>query len=117
MTADELRMLDVEVHRKVFGRCVELCEDDDHFPLCVRWYDCSDMTSLKLVPPYSTDIAAAWRIVEKLRSSGIYLHVGYNWCDVYEGKYGSEIQTFGTGVLTSAPLAICTAALKAVDKG
>jgi len=62
----------------------------------------------------STDIAAAWGVVEKMRDRGCYVAVQNchspetEWCaiiaddeDSYEGK-------------GSAPIAICLAALKAV---
>jgi hypothetical protein len=66
------------------------------------------------VPKYSTDIAAAWEVVEKLRDQfegvvvdGIKLPGAPAWqCIVMNESEKGEAQT--------APLAICRAALKAV---
>ncbi len=72
------------------------------------------------IPPYSTDINAAWKVVEKLREDGLYLTMnadafsaGYPqfnpgsgwWCSF---KYSALAET--------APLAICRAALLARGK-
>lgn len=63
--------------------------------------------------PYSTDIAAAWEVVEKLNVSGYRM-------EFVLGSQGDAYATFITGacrfraVSGSAPKAICLAALKAV---
>lgn len=118
MTSDELQKLDVEIHRKVFGKRVELCENHDHWPLCVpgKWYDCSDLTRPKPVPNYSTDIAAAFVVFEELARRT----VREPWCSentcidtrrrewhvVFGGRFEAVEET--------APLAICKAAIRLV---
>jgi hypothetical protein len=69
----------------------------------------------KLPRQYSTDIAAAWEVVEKLQKEWIVIINGYQdkW-DVevnMSGKYVSEVYE---SALT-APHAICLAALEAVS--
>lgn len=68
------------------------------------------------LPHYSTDIAAAWKVVEKFsfdlkdwNGCGEEDYRGYT-CKLYDGRTQVE-ETADT-----APLAICLAALKAVEK-
>ncbi len=74
------------------------------------------------IPGYSTDIAAAWEVVEKLREDGWSFHVddvGFN--DATEGQWRvmfTEATTGNKHVFAdgqTAPHAICLAALEAVD--
>ena len=67
----------------------------------------------KYHPRYSTDIAAAWEVVEAL------IGLGYaNWTmDFARGGYTLYAESGGSrgeGASTTAPHAICLAALKAV---
>lgn len=65
---------------------------------------------------YTTDIAAAWRVVEKLRAQGVYLDVRSE-----SAAYGvsgfdrSKNQIIASHRTPTAPLAICRAALAAVE--
>ena len=64
--------------------------------------------------PYSTDIAAAWRIVEKMAATHA-LSIDYD--PVYPDEWTCWMQGAGDSVspsAESAPLAICLAALQAV---
>ena len=74
---------------------------------CGRWHP-------GLIPHYSTRIADAWLVVEKLRADGFRWAIGSerNEWDIYleDRKMGS-----GEGHAKTAPLAICLAALKAVE--
>jgi len=63
------------------------------------------------VPPYSTDIAAAWDVVEKLKgdegvalNSGDFPDYGEGWHCMFDYPHSAYADT--------APLAICLAALK-----
>lgn len=69
---------------------------------------------MSAVPPYSTDIKAAWEVIEKIagdKKRGIaYLSLhGYEgrgfFCSLGKGDAGGD----------TAPLAICLAALKAIE--
>jgi hypothetical protein len=61
------------------------------------------------VPDYSTDIAAAWLVVEALLARGIYVCVEYA-----SGRWNCWAGTVNVHAET-APLAICLAALKATE--
>ena len=72
----------------------------------------------RIVPPYSTDMSAAWEVVEKLRLLGY--RGGIDWArpdSEYECYFGaspipiSERQSFKE---ETAPRAICLAALKVI---
>ncbi len=78
-----------------------------------------DMRHTRPVPEHSTDIAAAWDVVEKLISKGLFPGVGYDeetwevWIfldEPIEGQMGSHIKSRDP----NEKLAICRAALKAV---
>lgn len=77
----------------------------------------------KPIPAYSEDIAAAWLVVEKIESLGYYVEVGLcnakygsmkrAWCHVAD--YGEDGRFVGEAYEDTAPMAICLAALKAVE--
>ena len=60
-------------------------------------------------PPYSTDPAAAWQVVEKMTADGAHL---FAMSRDRDGRYFVEIEYHGVYADT-APLAICRAALRA----
>lgn len=71
------------------------------------------------VPHYSTDISAAWEVVEKINSSKNKWTLNSLRCDPNDGKWQfGDIDRDGSiwpdDKYDSAPLAICLAALKAV---
>ena len=76
-------------------------------PPCDRWY---------CLPPYSIDIAAAWQVVEHLRTK---LDIDSEVVIVvYQGSYNCQFERdVAARVIAvnadTAPLAICKAALKA----
>lgn len=99
--------LDAAVAEHVMGRVV----DPPRFP--------NDRTRILrddagcvdgLVPPFSTDIAAAWKVVEALTN-----HPGYEFWFTLEQMYEQWIASFVFGdpgaKADTAPLAICRAAL------
>mgnify|MGYP001243213261 CR=1 FL=1 len=68
------------------------------------------------VPAYSTDISAAWLVVEKLQEQGVRVDILSDWhghrtCRVARK---SEILYDALDWSDTAPLAICRAALRAV---
>ncbi len=86
------------------------------------WYAPSVYLSSAL-KNYSTDIAAAWDVVEKLRSMGKSVSL-YNratkhgevepfGCEIENGTYQGEPATWFSDWQESAPHAICLAALSA----
>ena len=119
----ELRDLDARIHREVFKR-------DCTFDAGGLW-DIEDISDgyddqSEMVPHYSTDIAAAWRVVEKMLEwdARLTLHspngftdeglsTGPDWVAYFlkpneEDGYPDVI---GGGRADITPLAICTAAL------
>lgn len=148
MTAEELRALDVEIHRKVFGfkdlrrlpvgispDCGnrEIFDSVGMFDAELDWcylpkYDHDEKGDdfCRVVPAYSSDIAAAWEVVEKLCAMpgcrGVEVENAATQC----GSWGCAVwwKDEVTFVLVpayqtlspTAPLAICRAALKAVAK-
>jgi hypothetical protein len=65
-------------------------------------------------PPYSTDIAAAWLIVEEMLSRGLSVRVtkkpgDFPWHAYIDGKEGFQ----NSSQAQTAPRAICVAALLA----
>jgi len=74
----------------------------------------------RIVPPYSTDMAAAWEVVEKLRRLGY--QGGIHWTSSSEAEYECG---FGSSLIPpearqpckaeTAPLAICLAALQVME--
>lgn len=81
-------------------------------------------------PPYSTDITVAWQVVEKVQADGFSVLLHYHPADVAEEwlrGWAVSIHRVGTPArppdtphgwhqATTAPLAICLAALAAVEK-
>ncbi len=116
-----MRELDEEIAEKVMG----LSREDNSKQKCrcdCRGYTCA---KCQYPPHYSTDIAAAWTVVEKLRVHGevafslvtaSMMSEGHDeWVarfDIQHPKYHFEF-----AFDKSAPLAICKAALKAVKGG
>jgi len=69
---------------------------------------------------YSTDIAAAWEVVERLSAFGFATVHRFDDTTIHPPlkKYSVEVsirQGMGRSVANTAPLAICLAALKAID--
>ena len=96
------RELDALVAEKVMGYKVR---DEEH-------YEVPPLRAIYWIPKYSTDIAAAWMVVEKLKG----LEPELSWSDedhcwfVHFQKSRPSICPFGI----TAPHAICLAALKAI---
>lgn len=74
------------------------------------------------IPHYSTDISAAWEVVEKIRSSSglsviveASVHPNEYICAIGAHHRGQWIESFRSAE-AEAPLVICRAALKAVDR-
>ena len=88
-------------------------DDEDAFYL-LRWEDGWGPLS---VPEYSTSIAAAWEVVEKLATTELYKGHDITICG-HIGKWSVDFASDDAKNYTvdaaSLPLAICLAALKAV---
>jgi hypothetical protein len=70
---------------------------------------------LEEVPHYSTDIAAAWQVVEHLFTRGLRLSLNAFGGDPWWAEFADEGYEHGAQApADTAPLAICRAALAAV---
>lgn len=72
------------------------------------------------VPPLTTDIAAAWQVVEEMARRGYTLVCEWKGADreyahTAEAYFRKSIYTHGHAVADTAPLAICRAALAVID--
>jgi hypothetical protein len=137
---DEGRELDALIAERVMGyrwcvwpnvesRFLDLHWDKERAgstPLPATGDEPTSHYALSTVPCYSTDIAAAWQVVEKIaaRNGDTVVSVTHNSRDGEriggEEKYFCTIEDISDGIEeweaegVTAPLAICRAALKAV---
>lgn len=96
--------LDAEVARRVFG-----------------WPEDYITSELKYRASFSTDIAAAWLVMENMRKRGKVVSLtvaemgeaGPNWCS-FDSPFSSRHE-WQSQQCETMPLAICRAALKALD--
>lgn len=98
------RELDMLVYENIFnGRATDFYVD---------WW--GKLFKKPTLPHYSTDISAAWEIVNKLIEEDIFIKL--SWCEGWEiDVYNPEKKrTYFLAENKSAPKAICLAALKAV---
>lgn len=125
------RDLDALIADKVFGHAVVKTtwgKQKQYSQLSIgepSYYDdCGATTLSNPVPDYSTSIESAWEVVEKLKMT-VYAP-GASFAN---GEYGNGIEGWSAEVGTdeaygcervydcaTAPLAICLAALAAIDK-
>ena len=115
------RELDALVAEKVMGRVWAVAPMTAPIKVLIEpqfktgdWQELKggEIASFGNLPLYSTDIAAAWEVVEKLRGDRITVGV-----TAYDRDVECEIHIGGLHTVRAetAPLAICRAALKAVD--
>lgn len=108
------RELDALVAERVIGwRNLEWCEACHEGGTIAPegWYGDGPGGECYLTREYSVDIAAAWQVVEKMIDIGYSVFVDYveRWrCFITQGGGESPVEA------TSAPLAICLAALEAI---
>jgi hypothetical protein len=99
------RELDREVAEKVMGLTIDPLVESE-------WTYCF-WSDGKRLPLYSSNIAAAWLVVEKMRERGCYFR--YDDSNGPWALFGVEVWTrFWTAEADTAPEAICRAALSAV---
>lgn len=98
--------LDALIATKVMGASFQEIKDADYF------VNESGGIGFDL-PSYSTDIASAWLVVEKLRLSVLKCNHGWRAGDLSYGGHESSEFIFDA-IAETAPHAICLAALKSV---
>jgi hypothetical protein len=105
--------LDGLVAARVFGW---VCTDDD----AAVWTSPDGLSHFG-VSPYSTSIAAAWQVVEKLRERGAILEHVCVWDEdptsdrAFAASFDDGKRACGRAFAMTAPLAICRAALVALE--
>ena len=114
--------LDAEIARVVFGEIAKVYPGGAFYPVPLR----PDQRSSR-VPLYSSDLRAAWMVVERLGDIGcccvsvareqIAGHTQVDAVVIRDGaELGDHARTFVASADT-APLAICRVALQALDGG
>jgi hypothetical protein len=118
------RELDVEVAEKIFGHQWGIDEGD----YILKEMDCtcklggSPHMHWSLMPHYSADMTAAWKVVEKLKDFGYDLFTVKFYLDASPksrrvlASFCKDDQTAVSRRSASAPFAICQAALAAVGE-
>ena len=111
MQVDEMeagRELDALVAEKVMGVKPEQVYCDISGRNISRYFDLEDRMRIE---SYSTDIGAAWQVLERVAESWLpcVMHNGMTWIAEFE-----SLIEFHTAYADTAPLAICRAALMAV---
>ncbi len=113
--------LDALVAEKVMGCRVVHCRDGTYKLRVPGSYDRVDFVTAEgarsACPKYSTDIAAAWEVMEKMAKEGYKPCVGMNG-HCWDATMRVDIATTTEDEWMSAntaPLAICRAALAAVE--
>lgn len=101
------RELDALVVEKVFNKSITTTYGEDSVHTLDR------LKVGYLIQNYSTDIAAAWEVVEKLKEKGISIYV-----KAFLDTYCVEAHSVGSSInkilADTAPEAICKAALLAI---
>ena len=72
--------------------------------------------AIEACPAYSTDIGAAWSVVEKMEENGFFFHLdtGCHAGNVCTFFIAPNMDDICEGVADTAPMAICLAALEAL---
>lgn len=117
------RELDVLVAEKVFKwhniQSLAMLMDDGlmGWDMCGNYPDSPPYEASHRIPRYSTSIAAAWEVMEKLAKDGLVLSLerGDKWRSAFRKNLPSYFEQMEYVVADTAPLAICLAALKAVS--
>lgn len=107
--------LDALIAERVFpGQRWQHDDKCDATGSCWRCGGCLDWCPIP--PPYSTDIAAAWLVVEKLQEQGVRMDILSDWHGHRTCRVARKSESLydALGWSETAPLAICRAALRAV---
>lgn len=115
---DELRELDVRV-AEALGICVTVRHDREpcQSVSTVKYTDGEWFSGESLFKPiahYSTDIAAAWGLVERMRKDCYNVSLRLAWLGVWECAFWGKLPR-GAAQVSTAPEAICRAFLAATE--
>ncbi|MDD5722688.1 MAG: hypothetical protein PHY29_02985 [Syntrophales bacterium] len=132
MTMEPGQELDRLVAERVMEECYHVVADGQDifecgFPVrcekCGKEWDALPLTSNWPNPLYSTDLSAAWMVVEKMMSLG-YRYVmrsnfegnGLHWCGFDHQEWAYRNPLHQSELCKSLPHAICLAALATKEK-
>jgi hypothetical protein len=111
----DLRKIDALVAEHVFHKVLAFMSEHDVEPSVVI----DQATAhFDVIPEYSSDIAAAWEVVEELALENRAVEVGNGhsnwwWCNIARAETDSRgLTVYDLTKADTAPLAICLAALK-----
>ena len=106
------RELDCRVAEKVMGYAVQ---GDQIVPPNDAYVLLGIMGAMKFdIPHYSTDIADAWLVVEKMKASAFEVTIDDTDGDWWALFADLEYKHISSAYADTAPLAVCRAALKAM---
>lgn len=123
------RDIDALIERHVFGnevrKITSLWDDEDYSTTCKPIWDDSYDTlqtisgevrfgGARRVKRYSTDIAAAWLVVTKMRSLGYGCEICGDLDDCWEVSFWGQNRNSVVEEAGRCPRSICSAALRAV---
>lgn len=111
------RELDALIAEKVMNRPIYVAHDGTpHFAdLSPKKRDGRVVeTPYSIVPSYSTNIAAAWEVVEKMRSLGFTLSLT-DWGDKYSVTFVKDNTAMSCVTEKEFPLAVGASALEAIE--
>jgi hypothetical protein len=109
--------LDALVWARVFGRPEWMPSPDWPCGLIPQTWEEDGVPHFSIKPPsYSTDIAAAWKVVHHLQAQRVAFEIESHadWTNVLAWHWGRRTEGRGFGS-RDVPLAICRAALAAVE--
>jgi hypothetical protein len=102
-----------EIHEKLFGECWH-----DETTDSARVWKCGkcglDRRHCEN-PDYCNDIAATWRVVEKMTADGWFWTISHELNADYGAEFNKTANHFFVGVDAKLPRAICEAALETLD--
>lgn len=108
------RELDALIAERVM-RLEDVQRGSDWTGLDWEYFDGAGTGATLEIPEYSTDIAAAWLVVEKLLKDGKEVYLSADKALFSEGfRWVFQIRGVAGGLAPTAPEAICLAALEAL---
>ena len=134
MTPEEIdaipagKQMDALIGEKVFGISKWCAEDDDDVLCTCSMTPQGTIHERISLPKFSSDIATAWKVIEKIRKIDKHWCPGVGWEDMdglgepgwvcgfeYYGEREEDFKEF-SAIAVTMPLAVCRAALKVVSK-
>lgn len=108
------RELDALIAEKVFGITTRWRDGSNYGGDPTRYLEYGKQTLGvgTQVPNYSTDILAAWEIVEAMKSNGFQFAIYNIPSGVFTVRFEKDLKLYSMDSETSIPYAICLAALR-----